>query len=370
MKSFIYSIIKIIVFTIVFLILLSVFSNLYTYMFLRENDISVADSVSYIISPNEETSTFTSKEYINLTTPDNTYIDNTNNISVVNNVDYFYYNQLDNYSKIIYDALENNISNLKKENYTISFGTKFDKLLNQTNGDKLLNYYFQSALDAFFYDHPELFYIDLTNITLLIKYTTISSQTTYVVSLIPRDNKSYLSDSFKTEADANQAIAKVESIKNNIIASLPNDSDYNKILKIHDILINSIEYNSDNANSHNIYGALIEKKVVCEGYAKAFKYILDELNIECILVNGTATNSNNQTEAHMWNYIKLDNNWYGVDLTWNDPIVVGGFSKNTIRHDYFCKGRTVFNKSHNESNQISNTGMVFSLPNLSYENYK
>ena len=84
----------------------------------------------------------------------------------------------------------------------------------------------------------------------------------------------------------------------------------------------------------------------CEGYEKSFKYILDSLNIENILVSGTATNSSGEIESHMWNYIKLNNNWYGVDVTWDDPIIIGGFSKNNLRHDYFLKGYTTFNKSH------------------------
>ena len=37
--------------------------------------------------------------------------------------------------------------------------------------------------------------------------------------------------------------------------------------------LKSLKYDSslNKSNTHNIYGALIEKSVVCEGYAKSFK---------------------------------------------------------------------------------------------------
>ena len=208
--------------------------------------------------------------------------------------------------------------------------------------------------------------------TLTITSTSLGPLSTYTVKIEPIDNKNYLIDCYASELDVNNAISKVETIKNNAINEVINDNDYNKILKIHNMLVNSIEYNSslDADNSHNIYGALVNRKTVCEGYAKSFKYILDSLNIECILVSGIATNSSGETESHMWNYVKLDDSWYGVDVTWDDPIIVGGFTKNNIRHDYFLKGKSTFIKSHSPSGKISDTGMLFKLPSLISQNYK
>ena len=136
-------------------------------------------------------------------------------------------------------------------------------------------------------------------------------------------------------------------------------------------VVNSLEYDQSyaNPNRRNIYGALVSKSVVCEGYAKAFKYILDSLEIECILVSGTAKNSSNKLDDHMWNYIKLNNHWYGVDVTWDDPIIIGG-STNKIIRDYFCKGYSVFDKTHFTQSKLSENGKSFLLPVLSYKNYK
>lgn len=374
MKRFINSIIRFLIRTTVFLLLIILCFVIYMIFFSQENDIALGDTLSYIQSFGNQVAdfTFTDKNSVNYFVNSN---ENTNsNSTIVTGVKKkrFYYEQLDDTSKIIYAALENNIDNLKKENYTINFSTNFNTLLNQPNGQTELNRSFQTALDAFFYDHPELFYIDLTKISLVIQYTTIGPKTTYKVSLSPKSQQNYLYHQFQSEEQVEQAIASIENAKNAILKSVPNSSDYEKALKVHDILVKSLEYDSANkVNAHNLYGALVEKKVVCEGYAKAYKYILDSLDIECILVNGTATNSSGQTEAHMWNYIKLDGNWYGVDVTWDDPVIIGGgFTKDVIRHNYFAKGSNVFSKSHVVSNRISDEGNTFSIPTLANKNFK
>lgn len=369
MRNFIDSIIKLLINTVIIVGLVAFCIILYVFLISQMNNTTIEDTVSYFKSSNNQ-STILAGDTID---PINISLNSNDNVNASvksnDNISCFYYEQLDDNAKIIYEALNANIENLKKSNYKIDFSTKFNTLLNQTDGQYKLNIAFQSALDAFFYDHTELFYIDLTKINLIIKYTTLGPKVTYTVSLAPSNDNNYLYDNFSSEAQVNEAISNVENIKNSTIKSLNGKSDYEKALYVHDALVNSLEYDSS-VNSHNIYGALVEKSAVCEGYAKAFKYILDELNIDCILVNGTATNSSGKTESHMWNYIKLDGNWYGVDVTWDDPIVVGGFSKNIIRHDYFCKGSNVFNESHVASNKISNEGKSFKLPTLSNKNYK
>lgn len=376
MKRFINSIIRLLMRMTIFLFLVVLCFVIYMIFFSQENDITLEDTISYIQSFSDQVidnfaTNNTSTSSFNNSSEELIKIDDTYH-HPISTKKKFYYEQLDNTSKMIYTSLENNIDNLKKENYTINFSTKFNTLLNQSNGQTELNRSFQTALDAFFYDHPELFYIDLTKISLVIQYTTIGPKTTYKVSLSPQNNINYLYSQFQSEAQVNTAVAIVENAKNNILQSIPNTSDYEKALKVHDILVKSLEYDSANeVNAHNLYGALVEKKVVCEGYAKAYKYILDSLDIECILVNGTATNSSGQTEAHMWNYIKLDGNWYGTDVTWDDPVIIGGgFTKDVIRHNYFAKGSNVFSKSHVVSNRISDEGNTFSIPTLSNKNFK
>ncbi len=92
-------------------------------------------------------------------------------------------------------------------------------------------------------------------------------------------------------------------------------SDVDKVMAVHDYLIDHIEY----AYSHIVrraYGALIEKKAVCQGYAQAFQKILSNLNIEGHTVIGW--NISEKPVLHEWNRVKLDGKWYYIDLTWDD----------------------------------------------------
>ena len=133
-------------------------------------------------------------------------------------------------------------------------------------------------------------------------------------------------------------------VKNKIIAKIQGKSDYDKIKIIHDYLIDSIEYENDltQNNVYDIYGALVQKRCVCEGYAKAFQYLMNEMGIENTIVIGIGTNSKNETENHAWNYVKLDGEWYAVDVTWDDPIITGGGKlSNKSRYEYFLKEQEI-----------------------------
>ena len=336
---------------------------IFTYVLSLKSNMSFESTISYFKT--------IGSELLDINYTENNNSNNYNDIIVTSTNTHYYYEQLDNTGKIIYSALENNIDNLKKDNYTIDFSTTFNDLLNTTTGQYKLNKAFQSALDAFFYDHPELFYLDLTNFSLNTKCISIASLKTYTVEIIPKSNN-YLRSCFKSEQETKNAIKQVEYVKNNIIDTIKDESVYNQIKQVHDTLVKTLEYDStlNKNNIHNIYGALVEKKVVCEGYAKAFKYIMDELNIECILVSGIAENSSGHQEAHMWNYVKLNNSWYGIDVTWDDPIIIGGYVKNNLRYDYFLKGRRTFISSHSSSGKFSETGMLFTIPTLSDNNYR
>ena len=341
------------------------------YYFLNSNkDNTMISNELLSFSPNYEEDTLASQALTNLNVINET--SNYSNTSSSSTNNKYYYNQLGYNAKLIYTGLENNIDNLKKDNFKINFSTKFNDLLNQQNGKSILDRSFQAALDAFFYDHPELFYIDLTKITLYTKYTTIGSKTTYTVSLTPKDDKNYLADGFYSEIQVDTAINQVQQIRNSIVSRV-NGNNYNKALIVHDTLVDMLEYDqsTNGINTHNIYGAFMEHSVVCEGYAKAFKYIMDSLNIPCILVGGVATNNASTTESHMWNYIQLDGNWYGVDVTWDDPVIIGGSSKKSskVRRDYFCKGSSSF-KLHKADGKISENGETFSIPTLSSKDYK
>lgn len=301
-------------------------------------------------------------------------IENTNLSSFSDNYNsLFFYNQLEKNQKIIYDALMQNKQFLKKENYKIEFKDKFKETMQQENGTEILGKDFQAAIEAFIYDNPDLFYLDIRKMNFNMEKNTKLFITTYNVYISPSDDKNYLYDIFQTEEDVDNAIIKIEQIKQDVNNKLKG-TDYKNILFIHDFLINSIEYDTtyNKAGNHTIYGALIMKQCVCEGYAKAFKYLANSAGIECELLTGIATNSEGESENHLWNCVKLNDIWYQIDLTWDDPIVIGGDGKptNEMKYKFFLKGTDTFGKDHTLEYQFSEKGRVFSYPELSKYDYK
>ena len=285
----------------------------------------------------------------------------------------YYYDQLDSNAKIIYSAVESNIENLKTGTAKIEFGEKFNGLLNEANGKERLNVAYQAALDAFGLDYPEVFYIDVTKMVLMIYSTTNIFGTKYEVSIEPSEVGSYLVEGFASKTDVDNALNRLEAIKADIASQVASDDPYTKVKRIHDFLVDYIEYDSSMNKLHtrNIYGALVEKSVVCEGYAESFKYLLDAVDIPCVEIVGTGTNSAGQTEAHAWNYVMLNNKWYAADVTWDDPTIIGsGKAPTSTKTRYFLKGEINFSKTHFPSGQVSEGGSLFIYPELSTEDYE
>ena len=118
-------------------------------------------------------------------------------------------------------------------------------------------------------------------------------------------------------------------------------SDYERELAAHDWIINWADYDEkaldtydgddqdpDNANP---YGVFVNQRAICKGYTSTFQLFMDMLNIECITVNGLA---NADQEEHAWNMVRLDGEWYCVDVTWDDPIASFEIDEK-YKHTYF-----------------------------------
>ena len=280
----------------------------------------------------------------------NTIIETENNTTQVTQnsaSNKYFYNQLDEYGKIIYDGFDQNKENIKSGTYTIDFDTRFNDLLNTTGGENTLNLAFQSAWNAYTYDNADIFYIDVEKLTLTTRTTTIGNISTHRVELSSGSNSTYLKDHFVSREVIDGKVRLLEAMREEIGRQLQGYSQYEQVREVHNWLINNIEYdvNLEAQEPYSIVGALTEGKAVCEGYARSFKYILDELNIPCVLVSGTGTNSNGETESHAWNYVQLNGNWYAVDVTWDDPVIVGNGNTeldDETRYRHFLKGSNTF----------------------------
>ena len=112
---------------------------------------------------------------------------------------------------------------------------------------------------------------------------------------------------------------------------LKGKSDYDTVLSVHDYLIEHFEYdyNTNMANHTDIDG-FEDGVMVCSGYSLAAYYLLNKAGVETRLVTGYGGDGE-PTNNHMWNIVKVDGQWYNLDITWDDE---GGANKS---YEYFLK---------------------------------
>ena len=162
---------------------------------------------------------------------------------------------------------------------------------------------------AVLYDHPEFFYV--------------SQQIRMASSFLSKELlPNYLYSPSQIAQLRNQLEAAAQAIIDECINE--HQSEYDKVRALHDYLKSNLEYDMVAATSgysipeaHNLVGALIKHKCVCEGFAKAFKFLCDKVGIECWVVAGVG-NSTLGTGPHGWNIVRINGYYHHVDVTWDN----------------------------------------------------
>ncbi|MBR4096837.1 MAG: hypothetical protein IKK42_05995 [Oscillospiraceae bacterium] len=105
-------------------------------------------------------------------------------------------------------------------------------------------------------------------------------------------------------------------------------TEYDKVKYFYDYLASAAVYDESGENCRDIYGVFVDRKAICGGYSKAFSHLCDKVGIETVTVTGDADG-----EAHMWNMVKIDGQWYNIDITY---AVTESELGSYVRYDYFC----------------------------------
>lgn len=140
-----------------------------------------------------------------------------------------------------------------------------------------------------------------------------------------------------------KADAKIEKLKNAedraLKALRQRTGDYEKVMAINDYIVINCEYVSgaDMEYSPTVYGCLVEKAANCEGYAKTFNMLASDIGLESMLITGTT----DKGENHAWNQVKVNGEWYNIDVTWADTD-----DGDDVRRAYFLCDDKDFNKTH------------------------
>lgn len=125
-----------------------------------------------------------------------------------------------------------------------------------------------------------------------------------------------------------------EKIEQAVSLVTPGMTDEEKALVLHDYLAQNCayayrEYLDGTLDQHrevfSNYGALVEGRAVCQGYAVAYDCLLRTVGINSFTCVSREMN-------HAWNIIQIDGQWYHVDVTWDDPV---WNTEGMVRHEYF-----------------------------------
>ena len=215
--------------------------------------------------------------------------------------------------------------------------------LEPQNRKQLLNVFYtiiNSGMDNFTFYCPESYSSCLTDVEDLANDPDLLSHINNFVH--PYNGFNHIETQYDSLGKVNIHIQKSYSKKqireiNQVIDQLYNqlvvvgDSDINNIRRVHDYIINHTtydslrsDYNITTYHSDIAYGPLLQGYGICGGYADAMELFLEKMGI---------INYKISSEQHVWNAVYLDQKWYHLDLTWDDPVTTNG--ENYLEHTFF-----------------------------------
>lgn len=162
------------------------------------------------------------------------------------------------------------------------------------------------------YENPQLFYLETG-----CRYSYGGN---YLNSITPIYNTNF------TKEDVSVYEATIEGILDCIPDGM---SEEDTALALHDYLVAHCAYDTSYSR-YDAYSALVEGSAVCQGYALAYTDLLNRCGIENEYVASDAMN-------HAWNLVNVDDEWYHVDATWDDPLMGGEDFLGRVGHDNFLR---------------------------------
>lgn len=224
--------------------------------------------------------------------------------------DRYYYGKLTTKEKQIYKDFYNGIKNCENVIRTITV-PKPDKVM-------------ERIFAAIIADNPHIYYLEQTQIRYVYSSLGVEIHPNYV---FPKSQIASYNQQFQSRA--NQIISEVIAIAGN--------DELKREKALYEYFVRNFQYDKAALNTkdpialckaHSLIGVFLEGKAVCEGFSKAFKFLMNAMDLKCIVVNGYA--DWNYTSGHAWNIVKVNNKPYHVDVTW----AVSRNDEGTIWYDY------------------------------------
>ena len=235
-------------------------------------------------------------------------------------------------NKLYYNQLETEEARLSYKELYEGIKTCSEEIYIHSNSEVSIGTLLYTLLE----DYPEMFWCDVET---EVSYQLVKDREENYVILYPE----YL---YSKEEVSNKQQEIEQMTKDCISACKEKESDYEKVKYIYEYIIDSVEYDEDAPNDQNIYSALVAKRSVCAGYAKAVQYLLENAGVECATMTGEAFDENGRRQGHAWNLVKCDDKYYYVDATWGDAEKEDDETLYLRNYDYLCCSETELSKTH------------------------
>lgn len=172
-----------------------------------------------------------------------------------------------------------------------------------------------------------------------------------------------VADDYARAVDRREADAAISAMTKECSLLVKEDmTELEKAVTITEYIVTNMEYAYEKDGTtpvkdmwaHCMAGFAMRGLGVCEAYAKSFMYLCLLNDVDCRMGSGYAG------EPHAWNYVKIDGEWYGADLTWTDN------SGDRAVYDYFgLSSARMFEKHTPHSSTELSGNFIYEAPALS-----
>lgn len=244
----------------------------------------------------------------------------------------YYYNQLSDKQKSLYDELHDECEaylNTQMDAEEVNVNGEIYGSTNYIECTDLSREELMSIVYLFTISNPQYYFIRSS-----AALTGYINSEMYVALQIYDD---YVSGYTRASYTA-QFMSKVNSWVNEVSTE---STDYKKVKKAHDIVCENLVYDYDSSNlekNQSSATAVLNGSTVCAGYAQMFSMLCSAAGIQNICVTST---------QHEWNQVNIYDAWYIVDCTWDD------YDDGSWGYTYLCKSDSAVTEGdHNPEGYI------------------
>lgn len=214
----------------------------------------------------------------------------------------WHYLQFDNRQKVVYDAFRKACAD--------PFSDDPAEIVDE-NGEavRVSVQEADTVYQGFLYDHPEYFWLEKTY---RYRLSGEESGEEYADAVAVLSSASSLKDQKDRKKEFDAAAHE-------LLRGIPDrDHDGERAFEIYKRLIKGADYTEEALydpsmeSEHTAYGAIVNGGAVCDGFALAYKYLLNAKGIQCILIPGTSDG-----QPHVWCTVFWDGRWHEADPTWD-----------------------------------------------------